>query len=341
MRFLVTGTAGFIGFHLASRLLADGHDVVGFDGMTEYYDVAMKRRRHALLGESPRFLPVEAMLQDAEALGLAFGKARPEIVVHLAAQAGVRYSLDHPHAYAGANLTGMLNMLELCRANKPRHFVFASTSSVYGMSAEQEFVETDVTDRPVSLYAASKKSGEVMAHAYAHLFGIPTTVCRFFTVYGPNGRPDMAFFKFVRAILEGRPIYVYGEGRQERDFTYVGDLVEAMARLVGCVPEIGRPVEAAGVEDTLSKVAPYREVNIAGGNTVGLMRYIETIEAVLGRKAKLNLLPMQPGDVARTSASPALLKALTGYQPGTDIREGLQKFVDWYVAEFQPPPAVR
>jgi UDP-glucuronate 4-epimerase len=272
------------------------------------------------------------MLEDAPALRIAAERAAPDVIVHLAAQAGVRYSLEKPEAYASANLLGMVNVLELCRAVKPRHFLFGSTSSVYGMSDKPEFVETDPTDRPVSLYAASKKSGEVMAHSYAHLFAIPTTVCRFFTVYGPNGRPDMSLFKFVRAILNDEPIDVFGDGAHERDFTYVGDLVEAVTRLVGCIPEIGSPV-AAGVTDTLSAIAPYREVNIAGGRTVGLMRYIETIEEILGKKARLNLLPVQAGDVLRTAGSPALLEALTGYRPGTGIREGMTRFIDWYLAE--------
>jgi UDP-glucuronate 4-epimerase len=337
MRFLVTGTAGFIGFHLARRLLDDGHSVVGFDGMTTYYDVRLKRRRHEILAQRPQFLAVEAMLEDAPSLRAAAARAQADVIVHLAGQAGVRHSLENPQAYASANLVGMLNMLELCRDMKPRHFLFGSTSSVYGMSDKPEFVETDTTDRPVSLYAATKKSGEVMAHSYAHLFAIPTTVCRFFTVYGPNGRPDMSLFKFVKAILNDEPIDVFGKGVHERDFTYVGDLVEAVTRLVGCVPETGQPIGADGVTDTLSAIAPYREVNIAGGRTVGLMRYIETIEEILGKKARLNLLPMQAGDVMRTAGSPALLEALTGYRPGTDIRTGMTRFIDWYLEEMQSP----
>lgn len=333
MRFLITGTAGFIGFHLARRLLDDGHTVVGFDGMTDYYDVGLKRRRHQILSERPRFLAVEAMLEDAPALQDAAAKAVADVVVHLAGQAGVRYSLERPQAYASANLVGTLNVLELCRDRKPGHLLFGSTSSVYGMSDKPEFVETDTTDRPVSLYAATKKSGEVMAHSYAHLFGIPTTVCRFFTVYGPYGRPDMSLFKFVKAILNDEPIDVFGNGVHERDFTYVGDLVEAITRLIGCVPEMGNPVTEPGVADTLSPVAPYREVNIAGGRTVGLMRYIETIEEIVGRRARLNLLPVQAGDVMRTSGSPALLEALTGYRPDTDIKAGMASFIEWYLAE--------
>lgn len=333
MRIFVTGTAGFIGFHLARRLLEDGHSVVGYDGMTSYYDISLKRRRHEILAESPRFHAVEAMLEDVSALRAAAEKAAPEVIVHLAGQAGVRHSLERPDAYASANLVGMVNMLELCRSVKPRHFLFGSTSSVYGMSDKAEFVETDTTDRPVSLYAASKKSGEVMAHSYAHLFAVPTTVCRFFTVYGSNGRPDMSLFKFVKAILNDEPIDVFGNGVHERDFTYVGDLVEALTRLIACVPEIGRPVTAPTATDTLSAIAPYREVNIAGGRTVGLMRYIETIEEILGKKARLNLLPMQAGDVMRTAGSPALLEALTGYRPGTDIKTGMTSFIEWYLAE--------
>lgn len=333
MRIFVTGTAGFIGFHLARRLLEDGHSVVGYDGMTSYYDISLKRRRHEILAENPRFHAVEAMLEDVPALRAAAEKAAPEVIVHLAGQAGVRHSLERPDAYASANLVGMVNMLELCRSVKPRHFLFGSTSSVYGMSDKAEFVETDTTDRPVSLYAASKKSGEVMAHSYAHLFAVPTTVCRFFTVYGPNGRPDMSLFKFVKAILNDEPIDVFGNGVHERDFTYVGDLVEALTRLIACVPEIGRPVTTPTATDTLSAIAPYREVNIAGGRTVGLMRYIETIEEILGKKARLNLLPMQAGDVMRTAGSPALLEALTGYRPGTDIKTGMTRFIEWYLAE--------
>ena len=336
-RFLITGTAGFIGFHLANRLLDDGHAVVGFDSLSPYYDVELKHRRHEILAGKSGFVGIHGSLEDAAALRAATDRAEPEVIIHLAAQAGVRYSLEKPESYSSANLVGTLNMLEVCRAVKPKHFLFGSTSSVYGMSDKPEFVETDTTDRPVSLYAATKKSGEVMAHSYAHLFDVPTTVCRFFTVYGPNGRPDMSLFKFVKAILNDEPIDVFGKGVHERDFTYVGDLVEAMSRLIGCVPEIGKPVVSAGVTDTLSAIAPYREVNIAGGKTVVLMRYVETIEEILGKKARLNLLPMQPGDVMRTSGSPALLEALTGYSPETDIKTGLTRFIDWYLAEMHVP----
>lgn len=335
-RFLITGTAGFIGFHLAKRLLGEGHSVVGYDRFSTYYDVELKHRRHEILSRYPSFTGIHASLEDIGELRAAVDKGEPDVIIHLAAQAGVRYSLEKPESYASANLVGMLNMLEICRSVKPKHFLFGSTSSVYGMSAKPEFVETDTTDRPVSLYAATKKSGEVMAHSYAHLFSVPTTVCRFFTVYGPSGRPDMALFKFVKAILNGEPIDAFGNGAHERDFTYVGDLVEAMVRLADCVPEVGRPVAAPGVTDTLSAIAPYREVNIAGGKTVDLKTYIETIEDILGKKAKLNLLPMQPGDVMRTSGSPALLEALTGYKPDTDIRTGMTEFIDWYLAEVQP-----
>jgi len=334
-RFLITGTAGFIGFHVAKRLLGEGHSVVGYDRFSPYYDVELKHRRHQLLSRYPSFTGINASLEDIDALRDAVDKGQPEVIIHLAAQAGVRYSLEKPESYVSANLVGMLNMLEICRSVKPRHFLFGSTSSVYGMSDKPEFVETDTTDRPVSLYAATKKSGEVMAHSYAHLFSVPTTVCRFFTVYGPSGRPDMALFKFVKAILADQPIDVFGNGVHERDFTFVGDLVECMVRLVDCVPEIGKPVVAQGVADTLSAIAPYREVNIAGGKTIDLKHYIATIEDILGKKAKLNLLPMQPGDVMRTSGSPALLEALTGYRPDTDIRTGMKQFIDWYLSEAQ------
>ena len=333
MNVLVTGAAGFIGAALALRLLARGDSVSGIDDLNDYYEVSLKEARLARLRRFPGFRFERMDVADRVASRALFAGTRFDAVAHLAAQAGVRHSLENPHAYASANLVGMLNMLELCRALKPRHFLFGSTSSVYGMSDRPEFVETDTTDRPVSLYAATKKSGEVMAHSYAHLFDIPTTVCRFFTVYGPNGRPDMALFKFVRAILNDEPIDVFGKGVHERDFTYVGDLVEAMTRLIGCIPEVGRPAIKTGVTDTLSAVAPYREVNIAGGRTVGLMRYIETIEEILGKKARLNMLPMQAGDVLRTAGSPGLLEALTGYRPETGIKEGMASFIDWYLKE--------
>ena len=323
MRVLVTGAAGFIGFHLSRRLLAEGFEVAGYDGMTPYYDVTLKQARLAELARSPRFRAHVGMLEDAEALR-AFAEPKPEIVVHLAAQAGVRYSLENPRAYVDANLVGTYNVLELARG--ARHLLLASTSSVYGANSATPFRETDRTDHPLTLYAATKKAGEDMAHAYAHLWKTPTTVFRFFTVYGPWGRPDMALFKFVAAALKDEPIEVYGHGAMQRDFTYIDDLVEAIFRLIEKPPVEGEPV---GPEDSLSPAAPYRVVNIGGGRPVGLMDYIEAIEKALGRPIAKRMLPMQKGDVPATSADPALLRRLTGYVPQTSVETGVAAFVEW------------
>lgn len=336
MRFLITGTAGFIGFHLARRLLDDGHFVVGFDGMTDYYDVKLKQARHAILARSNGFKAVIGMLEDRAALDKAAELAEPEVIIHLAAQAGVRYSIEAPRAYIDSNLVGSWNVLELARALQPQHLLLASTSSVYGGNEDMPFSESHRADEPLSLYAATKKSMEVMAHSYAHLFGVPTTVFRFFTVYGPWGRPDMALFKFVDAILHGRPIDVYGNGEMERDFTYVDDLVEAIARLVECMPAEDARVSAEGVSDSLSRIAPHRVVNIAGGHPTPLMDFIRIVEETTGRTALLNMMPMQAGDVPRTHADPALLKALTGYLPDTGVATGVAKFVDWHLNHYRP-----
>jgi UDP-glucuronate 4-epimerase len=325
-RFLITGSAGFIGFHLARRLLEDGHIVAGLDGFTPYYDIRLKRERHAVLEAYTHFTAHEAMLEDFEALTRVAEHARPDVIVHLAAQAGVRYSLENPRAYADANLTGTFNVLEVAKSVRPGHLLFASTSSVYGANAEMPFRETDRTDHPLTLYAATKKAGEDMAHAYAHLHEISTTAFRFFTVYGPWGRPDMALFKFVDATLKGEPIDVYGQGRMKRDFTYVEDLVEAVARLIGLPPRPGEPV---GAHDSLSPAAPYRVVNIGGGKPVGLMDFIAAIEASLGKTVKPRFLPMQKGDVPATWASADLLRELTGYVPSTPIAAGVDAFVAW------------
>ena len=335
MRVLVTGSAGFIGFHLAGRLLADGHDVLGFDGMTDYYDTSLKVRRHALLIGQPRFEPVIGMLEDKPLLERTVQAFRPEIVVHLAAQAGVRYSLDHPDTYVSSNVVGTLNLLEALRASRPRHFLLASTSSVYGGNPKQIFAETDRTDFPVSLYAATKKAAEAMSHSYAHLFGIPTTCFRFFTVYGTWGRPDMALFKFVSAVENGDPIEVYGEGKMTRDMTYVGDLVEAIVRLVAVEPVIA----STDVRDSLSPVAPWRTVNIAGGDPVGLLDFIEAIERALGKRAIKLLRPMQPGDVAATFSDTALIKALIGFVPATPIDTWVGEFVEWFRTDYARRPA--
>lgn len=334
MRFLITGTAGFIGYHLARRLLAEGHAVVGFDGMTPYYDVRLKEARHARLQRFAAFHAVRGMLETDGALKAAAAQAEPNIIVHLAAQAGVRYSLENPRAYVDSNFVGTFNVLEAARETGVQHLLLASTSSVYGANEKVPFAEADGTDEPLTLYAASKKATEVMAHSYSHLWKIPTTAFRFFTVYGPWGRPDMALFRFVSAIHRGEPIDVYGEGRMWRDFTYIDDLIEAIVRLVGVVPDEANRVTAPDVRDTLSRQAPFRVVNIGGGQPVGLLAFIETVEATLGQPAVRNLMPMQKGDVPRTFASPALLKALTGYVPETDVATGVRAFVDWYRTYF-------
>ena len=330
MRILVTGTAGFIGFHLAKRLISDGHLVVGFDGMTPYYDVRLKERRCEILAQTNGFRFHQGMLEDKSALMTAVEDCQPEVIVHLAAQAGVRYSLENPDAYVSANLNGTFNVLEAARQAAPRHLLLASTSSVYGGNQKMPFVETDLTDAPMTLYAATKKANESMSHSYAHLWKLPTTCFRFFTVYGPWGRPDMALFKFVDAIEKGQPIEIYGEGRMQRDFTYIDDLVEAITRLIPAVPETGHPVAFEGGTDSLSPVAPWRVVNIAGGQPVGLLPFIETIERYLGKTADRRLLPMQMGDVAATHADPRLLEALTSYLPNTSVETGVKAFIDWY-----------
>lgn len=331
MRFLVTGAAGFIGFHLTRRLLADGHSVTGVDGMTPYYDVALKRARLALLQRTNAFRFHEFMLEDFAALQAAAEEAKPEAIVHLAAQAGVRYSLVNPRSYADSNLTGAFNLLEVARQAAPRHLLFASTSSVYGANARMPFRETDRTDHPTTFYAATKKAGEDMAHSYAHLWGLPTTVFRFFTVYGPWGRPDMALFKFVKAALEGGTIDVHGHGRMRRDFTYVDDLVEAIVRLVDLPPKAGQPV---GPEDSLSPAAPYRVVNIGGGAPTGLADFIGEIERAVGRPLAQRMIDVQPGELQATWASADLLKTLTGYVPATPLGVGVAAFVDWYRAHY-------
>lgn len=326
MRFFITGTAGFIGFHLAKRLLEDGHEVHGFDGLTPYYDVRLKLARLEVLRAFATYEHTEAMLEDMEALSGSASAFAPEVIIHLAAQAGVRYSLENPRAYIDSNMTGTFNLLEVARELKPKHLLLASSSSVYGTSDKAPFEETDQTDAPLTLYAASKKSLELMGHAYAHLWKIPTTAFRFFTVYGPYGRPDMALFRFVEAGENGSPIDVYGEGRQERDFTYIDDLVEAVVRLTPLAPDESHRVEG----DTLSHQGPFRIVNIGGGQPVGLLPFIDCIETALGKPLTRNLLPMQKGDVPRTYASPALLQQLTGFLPKTDINTGVRAFVDWY-----------
>lgn len=330
MRTLITGSAGFIGFHLARKALADGHDVVGLDGLTDYYDVRLKHARQAILASSPRFRAVTGMLENADLVRAVVSDFKPDLVLHFAAQAGVRYSIDHPQTYVSGNLDGTFNLLEALRAHPPGHLLVASTSSVYGAHPPGPFVEIDRTDYPLSIYAATKRGAEALTHSYASLFGIPTTCLRLFTVYGPWGRPDMAAFKFVDAISNGRPIEVYGEGRMSRDFTYVADVVEAVIRLSG-KPPFGMPAHA---HDTLSPAAPWRVVNIAGGAPKPLAEFIAALEFALGRTAIKTLLPMQAGDVSATEADVSLLRALIGQVPATSITQGVAAVVDWYRTDY-------
>lgn len=330
MRYFITGTAGFIGFHLARRLLQDGHEVAGFDGMTAYYNLRLKEARHAALAQFPAFRPTLAMLEDRAALEKAMVDFQPDVIIHLAAQAGVRYSLENPKAYLDSNLIGSWNILELAKTLKVGHLMLASTSSVYGANPEVPFRETDRADEPLTFYAATKKATELMAHSYSHLYRVPTTAFRFFTVYGPWGRPDMALFKFVKAMIEDREIEVYGEGKMSRDFTYIDDLVDSIVDLSRIAPSEENRVEGS-VKDTLSHQAPFRVVNIGGGQPVGLLDFIEVIESVMGKPAKRKMLPMQQGDVPRTYASPDLLVALTGKKPETGVDTGVRRFVEWYL----------
>jgi UDP-glucuronate 4-epimerase len=333
-RVLVTGTAGFIGFHLARRLLDEGFTVLGYDGMTDYYDVSLKRRRHALLLQHPAFSAVEGLLEDRAAFDAAADRFAPEIIVHLAAQAGVRYSLEAPLSYLESNVIGTLTVMEAAKRHRVRHLLMASTSSVYGANAEMPFAETQKADTQLTIYAASKKANESMGHAWAHLYDLPTTMFRFFTVYGPWGRPDLALYKFVEAILDGRPIDVYNHGQMHRDFTYVDDLVEAIRRLMDVAPE--RPESGVVPEgDSLSPVAPFRIVNIGNSTPVRLLDFVEAIEDCLGVEAERNYMPMQPGDVPATWADASLLQRLTGYQPATELRDGVRRFVDWY-RDYRP-----
>ncbi|WP_404684943.1 NAD-dependent epimerase [Raoultella terrigena] len=333
MKFLVTGAAGFIGFHTCKRLLEAGHQVVGIDNMNDYYDVNLKQARLDLL-QSSLFSFHKVDLADRQGIAELFAEEKFNRVIHLAAQAGVRYSLEKPHAYADSNLIGYLNILEGCRHNKVEHLLYASSSSVYGLNRKMPFSTDDSVDHPVSLYAATKKANELMAHTYSHLYGIPTTGLRFFTVYGPWGRPDMALFKFTKAMLEGKSIDVYNYGKMKRDFTYVDDIVEAIVRVQDVIPQANAEwsVENGSPADSS---APYRVYNIGNSSPVELMDYITALEEALGMIAEKNMMPIQPGDVLETSADTKPLYDLVGFKPQTTVKEGVQNFVDWYKAYYK------
>ncbi|MDA8126669.1 MAG: NAD-dependent epimerase [Deltaproteobacteria bacterium] len=335
-KILVTGAAGFIGFHLSQLLMKRGESVVGLDNLNSYYDVTLKESRLALLEKDPRFRFVRAELADRQAMEALFAAEKPEIVVHLAAQAGVRYSLENPHAYVDSNLVGFMNVLEGCRRHQVRHLVFASSSSVYGGNTRMPFSVHDNVDHPVSLYAATKKANELMAHSYAALYALPCTGLRFFTVYGPWGRPDMALFLFTRAILEDRPIDIFNEGQMKRDFTYIDDIVEGVTRVMARPPA---PDAAwnGDCPDPATSFAPYRIYNIGNHQPAALMDFISILEGHLGRKAKKNFLPMQAGDVPATFADVEALRADTGFAPQTPLATGIGRFVAWYREYYRCP----
>lgn len=339
LNIFITGTAGFIGFHLAHKLLTLGHSVFGYDGFTPYYDTELKRHRHQILHEFPNFWSTTANLEDLRALEAALAQANPQVVVHLAAQAGVRYSLENPRAYLDSNLVGFFNLIDSLKSLSLNHFLIASTSSAYGATSEIPFREPQKSDYPLTLYAATKKSNELISHAYSHLYRMPTTAFRFFTVYGPWGRPDMALFKFTRAILEDKPIDLYNNGNMARDFTYVEDLVQAIVLLIEKPPPLPSERDSNGFNplpnDTLSPIAPWRIVNIGNSQKVSLLEFVETLENILGKKAIRNYLPIQPGDVPETWADTSLLRALIGFTPNTPVQIGVQKFVTWFREYFK------
>jgi UDP-glucuronate 4-epimerase len=334
VKTLITGCAGFIGMHVARRLLEMGHEVVGIDNLNDYYDPALKEARLAQLHSFSGFAFRKLDIADADGVRALFAQQAFPRVVHLAAQAGVRYSLEHPQAYIDSNVTGFLNILEGCRHHACGHLVFASSSSVYGANRKLPFGEHDTTDHPVSLYAATKKANELMAHTYSHLFALPATGLRFFTVYGPWGRPDMSAFLFTRAILEGRPIDVFNHGDMERDFTFVEDVAEGVVRVLEVIPSADPGADMAN-PDPARSTAPYRLYNIGNHQPVPLLEFIATLEQALGRKAVKNLLPMQPGDVRATFADVRDLHAAVGFSPATPLAEGIRRFCDWYRAYYR------
>ena len=334
MKVLVTGAAGFIGAAFSHRLLDRGDEVIGVDNMNDYYDVALKEARLARLQDRDNFTFIKASLEDREAMENLFSTHQPQRVVTMAAQAGVRYSIENPHTYMDANIVGFLHILEGCRHHKVEHLVYASSSSVYGANTRMPFSVHHNVDHPVSLYAASKKANELMAHTYSNLYNIPTTGLRFFTVYGPWGRPDMALFKFTKNILEGKPIDVFNYGNHRRDFTYVDDIVEGMLRTMDHVAEPDSGWTGDSPDSATSK-APYRIYNIGSNNPVELLKYIEVLEDCLGKKAEKNLLPMQPGDVPDTYADVDALADDVGYRPNTPVEVGVKRFVEWYRDFYQ------
>ncbi len=334
MKVLLTGTAGFIGSHVALKLLERGDEVIGIDNLNDYYDVELKKARLARFADHPRYTHIHADLADRQAIEAAFAQHRPQRAINLAAQAGVRYAAQNPHVYVSSNVTGFLHILEGCRHHGVEHLVFASTSSIYGADTAMPFSEHQPTDHPLTLYAASKKANEAMAHSYAHLYGIPCTGLRFFTVYGPWGRPDMALFLFTKAILAGEPIKVFNHGHHKRSFTFVDDIVEGIVRALDRPPAKNPDWDSNQPDPATSGVAPYRLFNIGNEETVELLRYIEVLEQCLGKKANMELLPMQPGDVPDTEADVSELINVTGYRPRVSVEEGVARFVDWYRAYY-------
>lgn len=329
-RILVTGTAGFIGFHLAKLLIKEGFDVLGVDGMTDYYSVQLKRKRNQILLQSPNYKFLETMLENSTTFDAFVDNFEPNVIVHLAAQAGVRYSLENPRAYIDSNIVGTFNVMEAARRHKVEHLLMASTSSVYGANKEMPFNEIERVETPLTIYAATKKANEAMGHSYAHLWGLPTTMFRFFTVYGTWGRPDLALYKFVDGIIDGKPIDIYNNGEMYRDFTYVDDLVKAIRLLIDVPPQLPEISNDIQIFDSLSPVAPFRVVNIGNSEKIRLLDFIDAIEAELGKKAIRNYMGMQKGDVQATWADTTLLQELTDYRPSTNFRQGISSFVSWF-----------
>ena len=334
MKVLITGTAGFIGFHLAKLLLRDGFRVHGYDSINDYYDVNLKLARQNILLEDKNFSTTKGLLEDNDKLSEVADKFQPDVIIHLAAQAGVRYSLENPRAYINSNIIGTFNVMEIARKHKVKHLLMSSSSSVYGANTNMPFTENDKVDTQLTIYAATKKSNESMAHSYANLWKLPTTMFRFFTVYGPWGRPDMAYFKFASAILNNKPIDIYNNGEMYRDFTYVDDLVRGIRLLIDAIPPASSTKNKFSKIDSLSLVAPYRVVNIGNSNKVKLLDFINVIEEVLGKKAIRNYMPMQKGDVEATWADASLLQNLTGYSPKTNFKDGISQFIKWYLEYY-------